>query len=142
MLLSKETVANIQAKIEKSNFSVKEIGVNAIYSSSKLTVARYTLDGEEVVSQLHPQPNVNLADLIIDAAAFSDYYRLSEVYSGLEKDEVAEFVLKQWPGENTENVLIFNSKEKVPFGRDSVPSQEKMNQLAERFNGKKFRGRK
>lgn len=109
MLLAKNTIENIQKAIISSKFSVKDIKVKAVYSTPKITLAEYLLDGELVASQLYPVAGSKISDLILDAAAFSDYYLLSEVYGGLEKDDAAELILEIWPCTGKQNVVPINN---------------------------------
>lgn len=136
MLLSKNTVKNIQKAIEASSFTVKDIKVKAIFSNSKISLALYNLDGEMVVSQLYPAVGSKMSDLILDAAAFSDYYLLDQVYSGLEKDDIAELILELWPSQEKRNVVQISSSKPEPV------SQASLNKLANNFNRHNSRYRK
>ncbi|QQV92222.1 hypothetical protein MOC16_gp269 [Klebsiella phage vB_KpM_FBKp24] len=130
MLLAKKTIENIQKAITSSKFSVKDIKVKAVYSTPKITLAEYLLDGELVVSQLYPVAGSKISDLILDAAAFSDYYLLSEVYGGLEKDDTAELILEIWPCTGKQNVVSINNTKVT----EPPASKSSLERLKNNFN--------
>ena len=130
MLLAKTTIENIQETIVSSKFSVKDIKVKAVYSTPKITLAEYLLDEELVVSQLYPVAGSKISDLILDAAAFSDYYLLSEVYGGLEKDDTAELILEIWPCTGKQNVVSINNTKVT----EPAASKSSLERLKNNFN--------
>ena len=130
MLLAKNTIDNIQKTIVASKFSVKDIKVKAVYSTPKITLAEYLLDEELVVSQLYPVAGSKISDLILDAAAFSDYYLLSEVYGGLEKDDTAELILEIWPCTGKQNVVSINNTKVT----EPAASKSSLERLKNNFN--------
>lgn len=130
MLLAKNTIDNIQKTIVASKFSVKDIKVKAVYSTPKITLAEYLLDEELVVSQLYPVAGSKISDLILDAAAFSDYYLLSEVYGGLEKDDAAELILEIWPCTGKQNVVSINNTKVT----EPAASKSSLERLKNNFN--------
>lgn len=130
MLLAKNTIENIQKAITSSKFSVKDIKVKAVYSTPKITLAEYLLDGELVVSQLYPVAGSKISNLILDAAAFSDYYLLSEVYGGLEKDDTAELILEIWPCTGKQNVVSINNTKVT----EPPASKSSLERLKNNFN--------
>lgn len=130
MLLAKNTIENIQKAIDLSKFSVKEIKVKAVYSTPKITLAEYLLDGVLVASQLYPVAGSKISDLILDAAAFSDYYLLSEVYGGLEKDDTAELILEIWPCTGKKNVISINNTKVT----EPPASKSSLERLKNNFN--------
>lgn len=127
MLLSQKTIDNVQSAINTGSFVTDAIRLVAIYSTKSLTLALYHLGEKQVVSELNPVVGSKLGDLILNAAAFSDFYLLEEIYSGLEKDNVAEKVLEIWPNKDGKKVVSIV---------DTVPpvSADKLASLAMRFN--------
>ncbi len=130
MLLTAKTIENVQKAINKSSYTVKEIKVKAIYTTPKISVALYILDGELVASQLYPVAGSKISDLILDAAAFSDYYLLSEVYGGLEKDDTAELILEIWPCTGKQNVVSINNTKVT----EPPASKSSLERLKNNFN--------
>lgn len=136
MLLTAKTIENVQKAINKSSYTVKEIKVKAIYTTPKISVALYILDGELVASQLYPFKGAKMSNLILDAAAFCDYYILEEIYRGLEKDDTAELIESLWPCNDKRNVVEISSL------KENQISKESFNNLANKFNNNHQRRRK
>ena len=104
MFLSSITITNINKQLKDLILRSDAIEVKAISRIQSGTFVRYTMDGQDMVSVIHPKPGDRLSDLIADAVRWQDYMLMEEIYSGQECVEEVDDILRIWPVTDGSNV--------------------------------------
>lgn len=136
MFLSAATITNINTQLRAMILRADTVTVTAACQIPGGIIVRYTTDGEDRVSMVHPKAGDRISDLLADAVRWGDYLLMVEVYSGAETTEEAEHVLRIWPATAVDNVKPFTQ----PVA--NAPSAQDLTNLVARFGGQPRRTRK
>lgn len=136
MFLSAATITNINTQLRAMILRADTVTVTSACQIPGGIIVRYTTDGEDRVSMVHPKAGDRIADLLADAIRWGDYLLMAEVYSGAETTEEAEHALRIWPATAGDNVKPFTQ----PVA--NAPSAQDLTNLVARFGGQPRRTRK
>lgn len=97
MFLSKETNANIQARLNESTFFPNEILIVDVWSTPKLIIAKVIYEEKETIATMVAQEGDFLGDLIYDCIANEMFYLMEDIRNGFEVGEEIDQIEKLWP---------------------------------------------
>ena len=132
MFLSDITITNIQNRVNTQVLR-NEVKVVAIHQHRGQIIARLKFDDEDIGCVLESKEGQNLADAIADVIRFNAYYRMADIYSGLECDDEAESILALWPLDQgatvqqlrpTEVISAQTFTKDIPGARIATPRQQ------------------
>lgn len=160
MFLNAITLKNIQTRLIEERIFWDDVEVRAVYWTPRVAMARFVFNGDDVVSFLQLEEGDFVADLLCDSIRVREFYRFEDIYAGLEAGDEIESILKVWPAQIENNVVLMRKAEDVKtmleeqiefFGHHNYPYQEapvkntvsesSLKRLAAAFGGKLRKGK-